>query len=145
MNLVILAIIGVLIFFLSAKRAAIRLAIQPQTPRNIRLENGRIAWIQPILVNNPTPTPIALQGIDLDVRYNGQRIGRANFIGSALFRSGDTVLNTNVFLLVSDTISVIPAAVRSGTIKLDFVGVIRTYGVNLPIDFEYGLTLPKLV
>lgn len=145
MNIVFLVAIGLVVWFMSVARSANRLYVQLQAPRNVRFNAGRIEWEQPVKVNNPSPTAISLQAIDLDVLYKGTIIGRANLVGNTTFNTGDTIVVAKAFVGTQEIITVLPAILSNiVSVKLDFVGSIKAYGFNVPVSESYTLNLPKV-
>ena len=145
MNFGILILVGVVIWVLSLGRTANRLLVSAGIPQNIRINLGRIEWNQPFRINNPTPTAVSFQAIDIDVRYRGTTLGRGNLISNTTLNPGDTTVTVKVALDNAAVLAALPQ-IAFGLInaKLDFVGSVKAYGVNLPVNTSYQINLPRV-
>lgn len=146
MNIGIIVLIGAVVWALSLGRTANRLGVIAGIPQNVRINLGAIEWNQPFRINNPTPTPISFQAIDIDVQYRGIVLGRGNLISNTSLKPGDTNVVVRVALDNAAVLRALPnIALGLINAKLDFVGSVKAYGVNFPVKTSYAVNLPRLI
>jgi hypothetical protein len=146
-NLIWVIFGALVIWFYSKKvQAANALTVRYLLPQNIRISKGAVMWNQPIVITNPTLTPIDLQSYYVQVQLEAYPIGTAyGTIRTTLMAGGDTTIMSNVVVPVDALISNIPALLNAGaSLDLRFVGNIIAEFLTIPIDTRIAVPIPKL-
>lgn len=142
-----LILIGVLIWYYSRKvQAATALLVRYLLPQSVRLSKGALMWNQPVVITNPTGTPINLHRYYFTIMLEGYPIGTAyGAIGTTLKAAADTTILANVIVPLDALISNVPALLKAGaTIDVRFSGNIFAEFLTVPVNTTIKLPIPKL-
>lgn len=144
----ILLIVGVFLFwYYSLKlQTAKALLIRYLLPQQIRVSNGALKWSQPVVITNPTATPITLQQYSVQLLLEGYPIGTAyGVIPTTIIQGQDTTILAAVTIPITALISAIPDIRNAGkSIDFRFVGTITAEFITIPVDTYIRLSIPKL-
>jgi hypothetical protein len=140
--------IGLIIFWYYSKKvqAAQALMVRYLLPQNIRISNGAVMFNQPIVITNPTGTPINLNRYNLQIQMERYPVGTAyGSILTTLNAATDTTVFAQVVIPLDGLISAIPAILNAGrSLDLRFVGNIIAEFLTIPVDTVIAVPIPKL-
>lgn len=142
-----LIFVGVLIWYYTRKlQAASSLLVRYLLPQNIRISKGAVMWVQPVVITNPSGTPINLQRYNFTVFVEGYPIGTAySNIGVNLNAAADTTVLANVVVPIDALISNIPGLLNAGaSVDVRFQGNIFAELLVVPVDTVIKVPIPKL-
>ena len=142
-----LILIAVVIWYYSQKiQAANALMVRYLLPQNIRISKGAVMWAQPVVITNPTGTPINLQRYYVTISLEGYPIGTAyGTIQTTLQAGMDSTILANVTVPIDALISNIPALLSAGTtIDARFSGNIIAEFLTIPVNTNIKVPIPKL-
>ncbi|WP_353720184.1 hypothetical protein [Dyadobacter sp. 676] len=74
--LIIIAVL-VLWYYTMKARAANALMLRYLLPKNVRISKGAVMWDQPVVITNPTGTPLGVNRYYIQIRLEGYPIGTA--------------------------------------------------------------------
>lgn len=143
-----LIFVGALIWYYIRKvQAASSLLVRYLLPQNIRISKGALMWSQPVVITNPSGTPINLQRFNFTVSLEGYPIGTAySAIGVNLNAAADTTVFADVVVPIDALISNIPALLQAGrTLDVRFQGHIFAELLTVPVDTVVKLPVPKII
>jgi len=141
-------IIGaLLIWYFSRKiQAANALLVRYLLPSNIHISKGAVMWNQPVVITNPTGTPINVNRYYIQIALEGYPIGTAyENVFTTLTAASDTTITAKVIVPIDALISTIPSLLNAGT-QLDFrlSGNIIAEGITVPVNTVIRVPIPKL-
>jgi hypothetical protein len=140
--------VGVIIFWYYSRKvqAAQALMVRYLLPQNIRISNGAVFFNQPIVITNPTGTPINLNRYHIQIQLERYPVGTAyGSILTTLNAAMDTTVFAQVVIPLDGLISAIPAIINAGrSLDLRFVGNIIAEFVTIPVDTVIAVPIPKL-
>lgn len=140
-------IFALLIWYYSRKiQAANALMVRYLLPQNIRISKGAVMWNQPVVITNPTGTPITLQRYNIQIQVEGYPIGTAYGVIQSVINAGtDSTILANVVVPIDALISNIPALLSAGaTLDCRFTGHIFAEFLTIPITTDIKVPIPKL-
>lgn len=148
-NRTYLYIIGAVLliwYYLKKVQTAQALTVRYKMPQNITINDGAVYWKQPIVLTNPTGTPINLQRYNMQVQIENYPIGTAYGTEFVKILAGrETTILANVVIPVSNLISVIPDLLSAGkSLDIRFVGAITAEFITVPVDTKINIPIPKL-
>jgi LEA14-like dessication related protein len=127
-------------------QAANALMVRYLLPQNIRINTGAVYWNQPVVITNPTGTPINLDRYNMRVDLENYPIGTAYGTARTAIRAGgETTIMANVMIPIDALISVIPSLLNAGqSIDVRFIGHIFAELITVPVNTEIKVPIPKL-
>lgn len=144
----VVIIAAILIWYYSKKvQAANALMVRYLLPQNIRISKGAVMWNQPVVITNPTGTPISLQRYNIQIQVEDYPVGTAyGTIASTIQAGADSTIFANVVIPLDALISLIPDLLKAGT-SLDFrmTGNILAEFLTIPINTIIKVPIPKLL
>lgn len=142
----IIALSVVVWYYLKKVQTAQALTVRYKMPQSIRIENGAVYWNQPIVLTNPTATPINLQRYNMQVQIENYPIGTAYGTEFVKILAGrETTILAKVVIPVTNLISVIPDLLNAGkSLDIRFVGAITAEFITVPVDTKINIPIPKL-
>ncbi|MBO0934594.1 hypothetical protein [Fibrella aquatilis] len=146
--LVLLLVFGWLVG--NKARAANNLMIDWDLPQQVRIDNFRLVFIQPIVLTNLTATPLTIRGADMQFQTeNGTPIGTAFFAG--LFKvppNGSVTLPVQVNCSIARLLTAFPEfrqQIKAKQLRVRYGGVVRAEGFTIPVSQTlYNYQLPDL-
>lgn len=139
--------VGALIWYYTRKiQAANSLLVRYLLPQNVRISKGAVMWVQPVVITNPSGTPINLQRYNFTVFIEGYPIGAAySNIGVSLNSAADTTVLANVVVPIDALISNIPSLLNAGSsVDVRFQGHIFAELLTVPVDTVIKVPIPKI-
>lgn len=142
-----LIFISLLVWYYVRKvQAASSLIVRYLLPQDIRISKGAVMWKQPVVITNPSGTPINLQRFNFTVSLEGYPIGTAySAIGVNLNAAADTTIFAEVVVPIDALISNIPSLLNAGkSLDVRFQGHIFAELLTVPVDTIVKVPIPKL-
>ncbi|HEV7378972.1 MAG TPA: LEA type 2 family protein [Dyadobacter sp.] len=133
-------------YYMRKIQAANALMVRYLLPQNIRINTGAVYWNQPVVITNPTGTPINLDRYNMRVDLENYPIGTAYGTARTAIRAGgETTIMANVMIPIDALISVIPSLLNAGqSIDVRFIGHIFAELITVPVNTEIKVPIPKL-
>lgn len=142
----IIAAVLVLWYYTMKARAAKALMLRYLLPKNVRISKGAVMWDQPVVITNPTGTPLGVNRYYIQISLEGYPIGTAfENLYVKLIAGGDTTILAKVVVPIDGLISAVPSLLSAGS-QLDFrlVGNVVAEGITAPVDTTIKVPIPKL-
>lgn len=140
-------LVAVLIWYFSKKiQAANALVTRYLLPQKIRISKGAVMWDQPVVITNPTGTPININRYYIQISLDGYPIGTAyeNVI-TTLQPASDTTILAKVVVPMDALISAIPSLLNTGSeLSFGLAGNIIAEGITVPVKTTIKVPVPKL-
>lgn len=142
----VLGLLLVIWYYLEKINAARTLMFGYKLPRNIKITAGALTFELPVMVTNPTGTPIYLQRYNVQIYANGYPVGTAfSNAPITIDPGGVTALIANVSMGIDSLLSAIPGVISgTGGVQFRFAGSVSAELVRIPIDTTVTLPIPKL-
>lgn len=142
----LLGLLLIIWYYFQKINAARALLFGYKLPRNIKISGGALTFELPVMVTNPTGTPIFLQRYNVQIYVNGYPVGTAYSIAPITIEPGGvTALIANVAIGVDSLLSAIPTLISgSRQINFRFAGSVSAELIRIPIDTTVPLLIPKL-
>lgn len=142
-----LILIAILIWYFTRKiQAANALLVRYLLPTKIRISKGAVMWDQPVIITNPTGTPINLNRYYIQISLEDSPIGTAyDSLFATLQAASDTTITANVVVPMDALLTSIPTLMNAGA-QLDFklTGNIIAEGLTVPVNTVIRVPIPKL-
>jgi LEA14-like dessication related protein len=93
-----------------------------------------------LLINNPTPTQLTINSVAFDFYSGGQKIG--DFVDNKSFvilPNTTTIKNIVIQINTANVTSSLITAIKSKSISIDYVGLIKTTGVAIKYNDTFKL------
>lgn len=142
----VLGLLLIIWYYLEKINAARTLMFGYKLPRNIKISAGALTFDLPVMITNPSATPIFLQRYNVQIYANGYPVGTAFSIAPITIEPGGvTALIANVAIGVDSLLSAIPGIVTGGrNIEFRFAGSVSAELIRIPVDTTVSLPIPKL-
>jgi LEA14-like dessication related protein len=136
----------VLWYYLKKVAAAAALMVRYLLPQNIRISKGAVMWNQPVVITNPTDTPISLQRYNIRIDLESYPVGTAyGNISTVLNAGSDTTIMALVVVPLDALLTSLPDLLNAGkSIDFRFVGTITAELFTIPVDTKIGVPIPKI-
>lgn len=143
---VVVLLLAVIWFFWRKAVAAQNLSFSLGLPRNFALRDASVYFSLPIRVLNPNPESLRVSGLNLQASYNGNYLGTVYALQpQTLTALSETTFLADWFIPIVNLVNVFPEIRNaSKSVKLNFKGQVRAFGLGFPVDYTQTLTLPQL-
>jgi sporulation-control protein spo0M len=135
------------IYYMRKVQAAQALMVRYLLPQNIRISKGAVMFNLPVVITNPTGTPITLDRYNMRVDLEGYPIGTAyGTIRTRLLEGGDTTILANVVVPLDALVTLMANLRQIGSsIDCRFVGHIFAEMLTIPVDTIINIPLPPIL
>jgi hypothetical protein len=147
-TLVIIAIVALLLLFLSKKRAFDSLDLKPAIPRNFTLIGlTQLEFDMPFTAFNGSDGTLNIGGIDLRVFAENQYIGRAfSPDNQKILPYGQSILTSRVIVSLIDLASALPGflgGLQDQVVDLNMKGRLNVEGFFVNVDIPVRINIPQ--
>ncbi|WP_428658940.1 LEA type 2 family protein [Runella sp.] len=143
---VVVILLAVVWFYWRKAVAASNLSFSLGLPRNFALRDASVYFTLPIRVLNANPESITISGLNLQAGYNANYLGTAYALKSQTIAAlGETTVYADWFIPIVNLINIFPELKNaSKSVKINFKGQVRAFGLGFPVDYTQIITLPQL-
>lgn len=143
---IIVFVVALVWFYWRKAVAAQNLSFSLGLPKNFAVRDASIYFSLPIRVLNPNPESLRISGLNLQASYNGNYLGTVYALQPQTLNAlAETTFYADWFIPIVNLINVFPELKNaSKSVKINFKGQVRAFGLGFPVDYTQTLTLPQL-